>query len=146
MGRNDDRQNEQQKYSNDSCGWRSDPCFSSHGNRLCWFSKDTLIQELSFSFTQASLKDTETLFNALEWRLATLRAHQSRAAATASSIPDVDSSAALPAVPHNEDSASSPKRRALPVESEELGDETKKKRSEWQNEWRDTNKLTQRRT
>nr|SVE82524.1 EOG090X078K [Daphnia magna] len=78
----------------------------------------------------ASLKDTETLFNALEWRLATLRAHQSRAAATASSIPDVDSSAALPAVPHNEDSASSPKRRALPVESEELGDETKKKRSE----------------
>nr|SVE70458.1 EOG090X078K [Daphnia similis]SVE71082.1 EOG090X078K [Daphnia similis]SVE71713.1 EOG090X078K [Daphnia similis]SVE72343.1 EOG090X078K [Daphnia similis] len=78
----------------------------------------------------ASLKDTETLFNALEWRLATLRAHQSRVAATSSSIPDVDSSAAFPAVPHNEDGTSSPKRRALPVESEELGDETKKKRSE----------------
>nr|SVE73591.1 EOG090X078K [Daphnia atkinsoni] len=77
----------------------------------------------------ASLKDTETLFNALEWRLATLRAHQSRAAATASSIPDLDSTA-FPALPHNEDGASSPKRRALPVEPEELGDETKKKRSE----------------
>ncbi|XP_046653011.1 ran-binding protein 3-like isoform X2 [Daphnia pulicaria] len=82
----------------------------------------------------ASLKDTETLFNALEWRLATLRAHQSRvataaaaAAAAASSIPD--SATAYPAVPHNEDGTSSPKRRALSVE-EELGDETKKKRSE----------------
>jgi hypothetical protein len=74
------------------------------------------------------------LFNALEWRLATLRAHQSRvataaaaAAAAASSIPD--SATAYPAVPHNEDGTSSPKRRALSVE-EELGDETKKKRSE----------------
>jgi len=65
----------------------------------------------------------------LEWRLATLRAHQSRAAtaAAASSIPD--SATAYPAVPHNEDGSSSPKRRALPIE-EALGDETKKKRSE----------------
>ncbi|XP_057372554.1 ran-binding protein 3-like isoform X2 [Daphnia carinata] len=78
----------------------------------------------------ASLKDTETLFNALEWRLATLRAHQSRAAAAASSIPDADSSPAFSAVPHNEDGTSSPKRRALPVEPDEPGDETKKKRSE----------------
>nr|SVE76419.1 EOG090X078K [Daphnia longispina] len=78
----------------------------------------------------ASLKDTETLFNALEWRLATLRAHQSRAAtAAASSISDLDSATTYPAVPHNEDGTSSPKRRALPVD-EELGDETKKKRSE----------------
>nr|SVE75159.1 EOG090X078K [Daphnia dolichocephala] len=78
----------------------------------------------------ASLKDTETLFNALEWRLATLRAHQSRAAVATSSPPDLESSTAFPAAPHNEDGSSSPKRRALPAEAEELGDESKKKRSE----------------
>ncbi len=87
-----------------------------------------------FFNVKASLKDTETLFNALEWRLATLRAQQSRAAATAAcSLPDADSSTTFPAVTHNEDGTSSPKRRALPVEPDEPGDETKKKRSEWHN-------------
>nr|CAG4637051.1 EOG090X078K [Ceriodaphnia reticulata]SVE72970.1 EOG090X078K [Ceriodaphnia reticulata] len=81
----------------------------------------------------ASLKDTETLFNALEWRLATLRAQQSRAAATAAaacSLPDADVSTTFPTATHNEDGTSSPKRRALPTEPDEPGDETKKKRSE----------------
>lgn len=87
---------------------------------------------------QASLKDTETLFNALEWRLATLRAQQSRvaaaataaAAAAASSIPEAEST--LPTASHNEEgNGSSPKRRAVPADVEEEPiDETKKKRSE----------------
>nr|CAG4649373.1 EOG090X078K [Scapholeberis mucronata]SVE93652.1 EOG090X078K [Scapholeberis mucronata] len=88
----------------------------------------------------ASLKDTETLFNALEWRLATLRAQQSRvvaaaaataaAAAAASSIPEAEST--LPTASHNEEgNGSSPKRRAVPADVEEEPiDETKKKRSE----------------
>lgn len=82
---------------------------------------------------QASLKDTETLFNALEWRLATLRAQQSRATAAAaavSSIQESDSSTSFPTESHNEDGTSSPKRRAIPAELEEPIDETKKKRSE----------------
>lgn len=82
---------------------------------------------------QASLKDTETLFNALEWRLATLRSQQSRvaaAAAAASSIPESESSTSFPTVSHNEDGTSSPKRRAVPAEPEDPIDETKKKRSE----------------
>ena len=67
--------------------------------------------------------------------MATLRAQQSRAAATAAAacsvpLPDADSSTIIPTVTHNEDGTSSPKRRALPVEPDEPGDETKKKRSE----------------
>nr|CAG4641736.1 EOG090X078K [Eurycercus lamellatus] len=84
----------------------------------------------------ASLKDTETLFNALEWRLAPLRAQQSRAAAipavassSVSSLTECASSASGESVEdvHEVCSTASPKRRSTDPEEP---DEAKKKRSE----------------
>ena len=84
---------------------------------------------------QASLKDTETLFNALEWRLATLRAQQSRAAVSASVAAESASlpSACSPSSDHggleaNNASSISPKRRS--TDPDEEPEEAKKKRSE----------------
>ena len=72
---------------------------------------------------QASLKDTETLFNALEWRLATIRAHQTRVNGSSSAAASSSSEAGEPTV-------SSPKR-SFPAEAgDETDDASKKRRSE----------------
>lgn len=94
----------------------------------------------------ASLKDTETLFNALEWRLATVRAHHARTSGSASSSSSAAAVAAAAAaaaatnagVPSpsgacldgDSDQPSSPKRRSLSPSDAEESDEAKKKRSE----------------
>jgi len=91
----------------------------------------------------ASLKDTETLFNALEWRLATVRTQQSRANSSGTNLPSspglAAAAAACPEDVDSELSASSPKRRSLSVSSPSAPaaasdpdepDEAKKKRSE----------------
>ena len=71
---------------------------------------------------QASLKDTETLYNALEWRLATLKANQARANPPDETSPNADAEEA-------ESCPSSPKRRSV-SEPEECAEERKKQRSE----------------
>nr|CAG4647943.1 EOG090X078K [Moina brachiata]SVE93043.1 EOG090X078K [Moina brachiata] len=72
----------------------------------------------------ASLKDTDLLYNALEWRLATLRAQQSRSPSSNKS----ESPGASLTLEEEGRGASLPKRRS--IEQEESGDEAKKKRSE----------------
>lgn len=85
---------------------------------------------------QASLKDTETLFNALEWRLATLRAQQNRAAvlATASATASLDptSSSTDGITEENESTSGSTSSTAKRTAEGDIGepDEAKKKRSE----------------
>jgi len=79
-------------------------------------------EQIRVFLLMASLKDTETLYNALEWRLATLRANQARA----NPNPCDELS---PNVNLNEgyEGESSPKRRSV---SEVEESEEKKKRSE----------------
>nr|CAG4644832.1 EOG090X078K [Leptodora kindtii] len=70
----------------------------------------------------ASLKDTETLFNALEWRLATVKSNQSRAnycSTTTSSLTDRDEASQR---------STSPQQRRC--DTPEAADEGKKKRCE----------------
>lgn len=72
----------------------------------------------------ASLKDTDLLYNALEWRLATLRAQQSRSPSGHKS----DSPGASLTPEDDTSGPSLPKRRS--IEQDESGEEAKKKRSE----------------
>jgi len=79
-------------------------------------------EQIRVFLLMASLKDTETLYNALEWRLATLRANQARANPSDETSPNADAEEA-------ESCPSSPKRRST-SEPEECAEEKKKQRSE----------------